>query len=200
MRYIKTFEKVSKNDPLIIQSAKRGSVSGVEKALKSGGDVNIKDVRNRTALMEATLNSFISVVNFLIQNGADVNLKDSDGRTALMMASTMKIINALLNAGADVNLKSYKGENAIMEYLKYETKSDKFLQYLNLFLEKGLNLDETNNEGDNLYDIIKRKEKIHTGESYKLKYYFEIEEYMNNEFPKYKEDWEIKQDMGKYNL
>lgn len=200
MKHIKTFETLNKKEYNIILSARRGSLSGVDKALKTGDDINTKDQFDRTPLMVSVLNRYISVVEYLIKQGANVNLQDKDGRTSLMMASTMRIINALLNAGADVNITSNKGENVIMDHLTYESKSEKFIEYLLLFLEKGLNLDQRNNKGENLYDMIKIQEKTHTGESYKLKYYFEVEDFMNSYFPKYKEEWEIKQNMDKYNL
>lgn len=200
MKYIKTFEKIIRKEPAIILSAKKGSVSGVEKALKSGQDINTTGAYSRTALMEATINKYISVVDYLIKKGADVNLQDKDGETALMFARTSRILDLLLNTNVDVNIINYKGENVAMVYLRYETNSELFIKYLNIFLEKGLNLDNKNVDGNNLYDIVKQEEKIHTGDSYKLKFYFEVEEYMNNEFPNYKEDWTIKQDMTKYNI
>lgn len=196
MKYIKTFEKISKTNP-IIDSAKRGSVSGIEKAIKAGYDVNRGDDYNRTPLMVAVASNYISVVNCLIKNNADVNLRDGGGRTALMMANTSKIINILINAGADVNIASNKGETAIMEYLRHQYESEKFIQYLILFLEHGLDLDQTNNDGDNLYDLIKKYKESWTNSS---SYYNDIEKYMNKKYPKYKEYWDFKNDIQKYNV
>jgi ankyrin repeat protein len=200
MKYIKTFEKVSKEDPFLA-AAKRGSASTIQKMIKDGYDKNIKDKQSgRTALMLATLNRYIAVMNVLIDAGADVNIQDNGGRTALAMSSTRKSIDALLKAGADVNQQAYDGRNAIMEYLNYENDSEKYIKLLEMFIDYGLDLDIKNNKGENLYDIIKNEQKRHTIKSNKYDYYIEVEKYLNEKYPQYKEEWEIKNNMDKYNL
>jgi ankyrin repeat protein len=200
MKYIKTFEKVSKDDPFLA-AAKRGSASTIQKMIKDGYDKNIKDKQSgRTALMLATLNRYIAVMNVLIDAGADVNIQDKEGRTALVMSSTQKSISSLLEAGADVNIQANNGRNVAMENLSYDSDSVKYIKLLEMFIDYGLDLDTRDNAGENLYDIIKTRQEIYTRSSYKINYYFEIEEYLNEKYPQYKEEWEIKNNMDKYNL
>ena len=189
--------KFSKDLPLIA-AVYRGSNNSLIKILKEGGAINQKNIDGRTALMSASLECYLIIVDTLIKYNADVNLQDNDGRTALMMASTPKIINKLLDAGSDVNIKTYIGENVAMEYLRYESNANKFISYLNTFLDKGLDLDTINNKGLNLYEMIKNVQELNVNT--KKLYFSDIEEYMNKNFPKYKEEWEFKNNVSKYNL
>jgi len=195
MKYIKTFEKVSTEDSFLAAS-KRGSASTIQKMIKDGYDINTKDSRGRTALMLATLNRYIAVMDVLIKAGAKVNIGDFEGRTALIMSSTPKSINLLLEAGADVNIQAHDGRTAIMEFLLYSYTPAKYIELLELFIDNGLNLDITRNDGNNLYDIIKSYINL----SHNKEYFLEIEDYMNEKYPQYKEEWEIKNNMDKYNL
>jgi ankyrin repeat protein len=211
MKYIKTYEaQISssrwgqkKEVPFIqfIQSAKRGSNSAVIKFIKEGVDVNIigNDGLKRTALMWATINNFLLVVDTLIKAGANVNLQDSYGETALMFKTTQKILDKLLNAGANVNIQNNDGNTAIMLFLSYYiNSSDKLINYLKKFLLRGLNLDIKNNRGFNFYENIKfKQENGHFAQQDDL---IKIEQYINEKFPQYKEEWELKNAMNKYNL
>ena len=201
MKYLKTYESKSTEHPFI-QAAKRGSNSVIVKYIKNKQDLNIKsDIDNRTALMNAALNCFLMIVNELIQAGADVNLQDKDGRTALMMASTNKIVDALLSAGANINALNKYGQTLIFENLGYYSNSDNLIMYLEKFLAKGLDLDIKDIYDRNFYDYLKYKFiKDNFNIDRKREYYTKIEQYMNIKFPKYKEEWEFKQDIQKFNL
>jgi len=206
MKYIKTFEAQRKEIPFI-QSAKRGSNTAVIKFIKDGVDINTRskiDGAERTALMYSALNSFISVVNTLIKAGANVNLQDKEGDTALMFAQTGKIIDALLDAGADVNIQDNDGNTVIMRNFNYfVNRRDLLINNLEKFLANGLNLDIRNNEDQNFYDLIKYQQEKNSHDEWHqifLQNLNKLENYMNERFPQYKEEWELKQDVNKYNL
>jgi len=205
MKYIKTFERAKTIDPFI-QAAKRGSSSKIREIIKNGVDINMQDGEQKTALMYASLYKFLMVVDILIKAGADVNLQDFNKRSALFMASTPSIINKLLDAGIDVNIQNNEGDTAIMEFIKYWSHWSPFEMILLLrkFLEKGLDVYIENNEHLTFYGILKdyqEKEKIKsTNTNQYILWLNLILDTLDNEFPEMKKDWELKNDMKKYNL
>lgn len=189
--FINEAKKLEENP--LIQSAKRGGSSSVKKYIKSGEyDINDRDSYQRTALMWSCLNKFLMVSKILIDAGADVNLVDKDHRTALMMSYTPKTIKLLLDNGADVNIKNNNGDNVAMSWLTYYTNNpEKLLEYLKLFIVHGLNLDYVNPRNNmNFYEKLR--------EIYKDSNV--IQEYMDENYPQYKEEYELKQNVNKFNL
>ena len=96
-----------------------GTAQQVEEAIQAGADVNAKDQKGVTALMNAARwNSDLEVITVLAEAGADVNAKDQKGVTALMNAagwnSNFEVITVLIKAGADVNAKDQNGETALI--------------------------------------------------------------------------------------
>jgi len=205
MKYIKTYEirKINPNfsklqmENKFINAAAKGSNSAVKKFIKQGININARGDDDRTALSEATAGSYIMVVDTLINAGVDVNLRHANDETALMVAKTQKIIDKLLNAGADVNIVNNNGSSAIMGYLYYHNKV-LTIPILEKFLERGLDLDIKDNYGDNFYDLLKDFQKNVASD--RKKYYQNIVEYVDEKFPQYKDEWEMKQNVNKYNL
>lgn len=187
-----------------IQAAKSGKRELVEAYLNDGADINQVDNNKRTALMWAALNSKLSIVDLLLKNGANPNLTDKQNRTALMMASTMKIVDKLLDAGINVNIQNnYNGNTAIMEYLNYDWTADQIILLVDKFSKHNLNLDLKNFTNDqNFYEKLLQDLKIsnamHIEES--VIKYNKIKDYMDKNFPQYKEKWELKHNVEKYNL
>jgi hypothetical protein len=75
----------------------------VQMLLEAGADVNAKDLRGKTALMQAAATGAEDVVIQLLKNGADPNIEDSNGRTALkeaLVKKQAKIAQLLITAGA----------------------------------------------------------------------------------------------------
>ena len=194
-------ESLSKNktteDP-IINAAKRGSANKIKELIKKGSNKDAKDnVYGFTALMYAVLNKYLSAVIELINCGANPNIQDPEGRTVLMMVSTQKIVDKLLDAGADVNIQNNRGETAIMMYVN-QGKSD-MLEYLMKFLDKGLDLEIKDKNGINFYDRIKNLGPIPTPAGSK-NWIEKVEDYMDDNFPQFKDEWDLKQNISKYNL
>ena len=182
-----------------IQAASKGSNNKVKEYIKFGVDIDMRDGEGRTALMNASYNKFLMVVDTLLQAGADPNLQDKNSRTALMMSSTVKIIDKLLDAGADVNISNNVGRTAIMEYLN-NINFTNIIILLEKFLQKGLNLDIKDYFDKNFYELLKEKQEKAKYIKSELDLSNKIQEYIDEKFPQYKEEWELKQNMEKYNL
>ncbi len=86
----------------------------IEQMIKDGIDVNIKDARGNTALMEAAARGYEKLVKLFIEKGADVNAKNDYGETALLLVvrhsqdmekGPIEAVRWLLEKNVDVNVK-----------------------------------------------------------------------------------------------
>lgn len=98
-----------------------GDSHAIEKAFKSGVDVNARDPEGRTLLMEATLEKRADLVKVLLGHGADVAAADHDGETALHFAARAhqpEIVQLLLDAGAAVDARDHHAQTPLFLALK----------------------------------------------------------------------------------
>ncbi|MEX2261476.1 MAG: ankyrin repeat domain-containing protein [Bryobacteraceae bacterium] len=98
------------------RAAKKGNTAKLEALLNAGAEVNIADVENRTALLEAASAGQAQAVRLLLKHGADVNARHKQGITALMAASLKgrtEVVRLLLAAGADLKAKCEFGQDAL---------------------------------------------------------------------------------------
>ena len=87
--------------------------------IKSGADVNAKDVEGRTPLHYLSIdydryNENIGLAEALIEAGAKVNAKDKKGNTPLHYVKNKELAEILIKAGAIVNAKNVKGQTPFM--------------------------------------------------------------------------------------
>ncbi len=106
--------------------AAAGSKDTTALLIKSGANVNAKDIGGRTALMATATKSNLSssyaerlkdVAELLIKSGVEVNAKDNEGMTALMLAArwgNKDTVELLIKSGANVNAKDNEGYSALM--------------------------------------------------------------------------------------
>ncbi|NXM44199.1 RN5A ribonuclease, partial [Gymnorhina tibicen] len=116
-----------------------------------GADVNIRDNRDRNALIHAlkkgsdkkTYESAVSIVRFLLERGVDVKSKDECGKTALILAVEMEsteLVTALLKKDEiDIDDADEEGNTALMVAVK---KGD--CNIAKLLCEKGARTDDGN--------------------------------------------------------
>jgi len=71
----------------LFRATREGNTAMVKSLLSSpGANVNAKDERGSTPLLEAARYGHDDICRVLIAAGADVKAKDKDGKTALMLA------------------------------------------------------------------------------------------------------------------
>lgn len=101
----------------IFEAAERGDSNVVISQIKSGDDVNAKDMWGNTALMWAAWRGHVEVVKILVEARADVNAKDNGGQTALMKAADQghtDVVILLIDAKSDVNVKDKNGLTSLI--------------------------------------------------------------------------------------
>jgi len=90
-------------DGALLVAAAKGDSGAVKAQLDKQANVNAKDQRDSTPLMEAVWAGHRDIVEILIEKGADVNARKGDGSTVLSIARAKKnqeIIDLLQKAGA----------------------------------------------------------------------------------------------------
>lgn len=104
----KPIQPQNHSDVPLVEAARHAYSGKVQALVSKGTDVNRKDKRGRTALMEAASVNDAPAVKLLIQRGAKVDLKDNGGSTALLLAAASgntESARVLLEHKANVNIK-----------------------------------------------------------------------------------------------
>ncbi|HLJ51507.1 MAG TPA: ankyrin repeat domain-containing protein [Bryobacteraceae bacterium] len=98
----------------LYQAIRNNSLTEVQALLAGGVDVNSRDKRKTTPLMQAAAFGSVDAMRLLIEAGADVNAENAFDATALMWAvNDINKVRLLLGKGADVNAKSKLGRTAL---------------------------------------------------------------------------------------
>ncbi|MBN2158306.1 MAG: ankyrin repeat domain-containing protein [Spirochaetes bacterium] len=111
------------------RSAIKGNLSGVEKYIQKGEDVNKYDRWGWTPLLWAVYYNYYEVVNCLLENGADPNIRTKKayrsiaiGSTPLLVASYYDysgIVRTLLRHRADKSIKNGDNQTPLLIAEKY---------------------------------------------------------------------------------
>jgi len=117
-----------------------------------GGDINEKNARGLTALMEESKNVNFNIVHALLKNNANPNLQDDSGKTALIYASIngqSDNVEELLDNYADINIPDNNGITALMYACSMTTRP--YLKYaetvFNLIHDPDLHINATDRQG-----------------------------------------------------
>ena len=106
--------------PKLVSASQSGDLETVITLLKSGVDVDVTDVYDKTALIRAVENGNIQIVYELLYDGANPNQSDRWDKTALMYATHIArddypdIIKELLDYGANVNAVDKDNKTALI--------------------------------------------------------------------------------------
>lgn len=116
----------------------------LKRFIRMGLDVNRKDDKGRTLLMDVSEKRNTEIAGILLENGADVNLQDNKGNTALFLSLSglfydhLPIVRLLVENGADVNLPSteYIGWTPLM----YAARSGE-IEVVKFLIESGADME-----------------------------------------------------------
>jgi ankyrin repeat protein len=151
MKYLKLF-KESVGGEELISATKSGDVGEVERLIRSGVDLDIRDDGGNTALMWASFRNWGEVVKLLIEAGANLNGRDSGGRTALIWASYLnwvEVTKILIEAGSNLNIRDNWGRTALI-LASYENN----VEIVKLLLENFADESILDNGGWSFYDHL----------------------------------------------
>ena len=128
----------------------------VQKTIKTGVDINIRDDQGRTFLMNAAIKGDKDLVKLLIKAEANVNARDIYGRTALNFASdrdlNKEVVKLLLEADADVNARGEDGYTALIHAAFYEHED-----LVKLLLEQGADVNIKAKDGRTALSWAKKR-------------------------------------------
>ena len=156
--------------------AKDKDIDIINILLEYKANVNLSTIYSWTPLMQAVHRSYnenIDKVKLLIKSGADINMKNDENLTPLNIAINEKYINTMLfliENGADIKVKDEKGNNALIKLLDFyefsadtressdaENKevnpNDILFKTAKLLIDKGLDINEKNSDGDSALSI-----------------------------------------------
>lgn len=127
-------------------AAEKGNLSGVEEAIKSGADINSKNMLNLTSLHIASIESHSEVVKFLLDHGAEINVIDQFGCTPLLYTAyygNSELAKLFLEHGAYLNIADRDGDTSL-----HAATSKGHSKVVELLLERGADVNAVNNHGN----------------------------------------------------
>ncbi|MBR2633519.1 MAG: ankyrin repeat domain-containing protein [Lentisphaeria bacterium] len=128
-----------------IKAAAENDLEKVKKLLGTGVNINSKNSRGVTALMNAANAGNVEIVEYLTTRGADVNIRSVAGKTALMYAAENnkpKVIPVLLKA----RTAPKSADNSTIIALMYAA-SDGYVEVVEAMLKNRVNVNIRDNSG-----------------------------------------------------
>ena len=127
-----------------------------------GNDVNKRTHDGRTYIFWAAYKDNLDMMKYLVTQGAKTNLIDSHGYTVLNFAAATgqqntKLYDLCISYGANpVTEKNHDGANALLLVAPF-LKDDTLIKY---FIDKGVDLHTTDNQGNGLFNYASKKGSI----------------------------------------
>mmetsp|Transcript_12222 Transcript_12222/g.20427 ORF Transcript_12222/g.20427 Transcript_12222/m.20427 type:complete len:292 (-) Transcript_12222:297-1172(-) len=100
---------------ILLESALRGDVDGIHRAMEAQEDIDVSNDNGWTAARFAVDVGNIEMLLALVNAGADLNVADRQGYTPLMMAADdndLEMVQALLSSNANPLLAANNGDTA----------------------------------------------------------------------------------------
>ena len=120
----------NKGKTALFHACEFGNLNSVRILIKSGSDINKRDIFGKTILMYAVESENLELIKYLIEDiGVDINEKDDWGQNAIFFATKINIARYLIYKDIDysepnsIGLKAYEvlrynGYNNLSTYLK----------------------------------------------------------------------------------
>src|SRR5205823_3640311 len=102
----------------LLWAVHNNDIDAVDRLIKAGADINVKNEYGVTPLSEAAVNGNTAIIEKLLKAGANADSPSADGMTALMIVArgtNIKAAKLLLDHGANVNAaEQQKKQTALM--------------------------------------------------------------------------------------
>ncbi|WPC38721.1 ankyrin repeat domain-containing protein [Brachyspira hyodysenteriae] len=133
-----------------------------------GADVNQKDFRGLTPLMNASINGYVKLAIELINHNADVNARELDSRGnisadslfyAVNANNSLELVKVLLNSGANPNIVYSDPEEGNFTILDRSLYYNNF-EIFKTLVENGANISKVNDRGEPFIVNAIRRERF----------------------------------------
>jgi uncharacterized protein len=152
LAYVSSIHSLKIKQYLLVLASTFGLDGVAIKLIGEGINPNMRDPFGLTALMNASAAGHLNVIKTLIEAGAEVNFHDYNGYTALMYGfwwNHYNVVKYLLDQGADSNIASLDGIfNSSLLMCKKAENTDKALAIIELLLQRGVNIDKQDRNGN----------------------------------------------------
>ncbi len=124
--------------------------------LAKGVDLNKANLNGVTPFMNAVLAGSLPLVKSLLPTVKNINAVNADGESVLTLAvanGSPDLVSFLLANGADVKVVNKAGHNLAYRLVQsYQpNQADAFTEKMNLLVAKGLNVNDSQKDGNTLY-------------------------------------------------
>ncbi|XP_076082668.1 caspase-6-like [Mytilus galloprovincialis] len=161
------------NDKLTT-AARYGDIEALKLSLQNGADIDYRDGRGVTALMNAAMFGQLEISRLLIDTGCKIDITDEYGGTAFMnavMGGHLEICRLLIDAGCKIDIALDSGDTAL-----HWAARRGHLQITRCLVERGASPLVTTRQGKTPYDLAAES---------KQRQYKEVMEYLQDRHDRY---------------
>lgn len=137
-----TAERPADPDAALLSAARRGSADAVAVALRAGADIEVRDERDRTALLLAATYDHVAVADVLVAAGADPDALDDRHDTPWLVTGvtgSVAMLESLLPANPDLTIRNRFGglspipasERGHVDYVRRVVQTDVDIDHVN---------------------------------------------------------------------
>ena len=153
------FDKVDRDgDSALMKST---NIEITKLIVEKGADIDIKSIRNETALSIATKNGNTEIALYLIEKLANVNTHDDSEYSPLIYAAkrnNIKVVKKLIEYNADLHYTTSLNETVLDQILFFNDDDENYIDMVELLVGNGLKINFKILDSDSiLFKKIKEK-------------------------------------------